>query len=353
MFQATYRIRHLKSNEMHYCLNTKLNGINPNNFPCNEKIIKERLEHKDKLVKGMDEDEYEEFKTKPYIFNLYINNIFEHNVSILYLEDLFEFYLEQCNYKRDINDVLFLNELELMKLPIMKIEYHNIPDITNNQYRTLALKDKKLLSDIENASLNKYIFKTSYDIEGIDDETICKLWKEYRENHSKFNHISIEKNIRENVFSIRTLFQNVYTVFQPDIIVKYNAIIKLVNVLGCKNSQSCDTIITRQHIENVNTLFNEDEDYSKLFGIKKIETDKDMSIQSTLRKINQVLNYWGFSQVKSTERKRKRVDGKQVYISDFQLVASVNVYDITRLKRTMTEEDRLNGEYLAYVYREN
>ena len=350
MFQSTYRIRHLKDNELHYCLDTILKGINADTYPCNQKVIKEGLEHKEKIIKDIDESVYEEFKSKDYIVNLYVNNLFEHNLSIMYMEDMFNYYLKECNYVRDLNNVMFLNGMELMNLPMNKIEYHNIPEIDNDKYKELMYRDSKSLTDIERASMKKFQFLGQINIEGLSCQAIKKLWNGYCEHSKKFHHISIEKNINHNVCNIMEFRKHVYNVFQSNTVIKYNAVMKMIHILGIDNTQVYGEHISRDSINQVCELFNTDEDYIKLFGIKKIENEKDKSVQNTLRRMNQILNYWGFSQVKSAERKQKKINGKKLDVSDFILTSTIDVYSVMNvLKVRDTKQDKINGEYLANV----
>ena len=144
--------------------------------------------------------------------------------------------------------------------------------------------------------------------------------------------------------------KHVYNVFQSNTVIKYNAVMKMIHILGFNNTQVYDEHISRDSINQVCELFNTDEDYIKLFGIKKIENEKDKSVQNTLRRINQILNYWGFSQVKSAERKQKKINGKKVDVSDFILTSTIDVYSVMNvLKVRDTKQDKINGEYLANV----
>ena len=322
MFQATYRIRHLIENKLEYYLDTRLLGISYNTNPVYMKTIEDVLKHKDDSMETILPEMFKFYKIKPYLQNLYMKNIFEHNMSIHFLEEIFDKYLEICNYKKINNEIDIELDIPDIDISTIDIEYDDIPILSRDEI--LKLTQKLIKSELEKCIICKSYFLTMIKNTISDTEIYKDLWKLFIDyGKSKFKNISIEKGIIDGSCNIKSLFELVYSSFQPDYIIQAPLIMMLTSTLNLDNSHDQSKLISKEQILSFIDIFKaKQNDYTKAFSLRRISFGSE-SIEVNFKMIhgviNQILSKWGYSNIQLTENKRKMINGKRVYIGNYKV----------------------------------
>ena len=108
------------------------------------------------------------------------------------------------------------------------------------------------------------------------------------------------------------------------------------------NSQEYTSKIKRNTLENVIQKFEENRKKIHIaFDIKE-QTKGELTLKSTLGLINSVLNKWGYSNIKTEKRQKKRINGKEVDVSNFVVENKNGDIDVHKYikPRTATKEDK-------------
>ena len=119
---------------------------------------------------------------------------------------------------------------------------------------------------------------------------------------------------------------------------------EIFNWIGLNNSQEYTSKIKRNTLESVIQKFEENRKKIHIaFDIKE-QTKGELTLKSTLGLINSVLNKWGYSNIKTEKRRKKRINGKEVDVSDFVVQNKNGDIDVHKYikPRTSTKEDKLH-----------
>ena len=106
IFQSHFRVRHIKNNKLYYHILPKMNKT----FPTEYKELHKNFNWKENYFIN----KHRNFETSEYHFKeLVINNIYEQNMSSMYLEKMFKYYAKECNYSEEsIDDKVNLGDME-------------------------------------------------------------------------------------------------------------------------------------------------------------------------------------------------------------------------------------------------
>jgi hypothetical protein len=329
IFQATYRVRHFTDKEMIYCIDKRHYGMN---LSTNKKEIEADLKMKKQyIVKQYEQHlqmKFQNENTPEWIRQLVLANIFEQNMSIMMLEKMFKRYLHECSYEdEDIFEEELEEELEDWELEEMiindEIEYDDIKSIDRDEAR--ELRKKKIdssLTKLEEAILEKYYFHCALTEERIwNKEVELELWDVYKDyGKMKFRNLSYEKGFRDGTVRIKDIVSEIY----PEIVERLSLRIELVDemcsVLGLKHSQDF-TQVSKEKIEGcVDWFKNNSKRIHSVFEIRDRNKSGKFTTRTTTDLINKVFSKWGYSKVKAGKKKKKRVDGKQVYTTPYDVL---------------------------------
>ena len=325
IFQSCYRVRHIIDKKMYFCLDTRHNGIN---LPTNINEITEIINNKVKFHKS----HYEKFLkmeftnlTPRWVKELLINNIFESNMSIMNLKELFYKYLQLCNYEIEEDDKEELDDLDIddedSNLVFEDYQYPDIPDITFPQRQELLKKKKNLpLSDLEEFTLNKNFFQATLIVNGrssLKMEDQISLWNVYcNYGKKKFRNLQYEKGLNSGTLRICDIISSSFPEIADNLSRKLEDIIDITQKLGLKNSQDFKIIDRNVIVDNLEWLEQNSERFHTNFGLRN-RTKGEFTIEVGSKLLGKIFNSWGYSKIKKGKRKGKRNNGKQIDISDY------------------------------------
>ena len=336
VFQSMYRVRHLIDNKLYFILDSNHHGLCEPTFKWS---IKNHLLTKEdnilNLYKKYKIEKNEECNRIEWLEELYINNILEHNLSIMTLEIEFFKYLKDCNYTLDTGyKEDYDRDWKIIESNTCSIfNYIDIPSINSDEMKILRVKDMK--TDLENSKLEKFFFQQSIENMAIEDETICwRLYMDYGKN--KFRNISYEKGIRKNTIGLGDIINTTLPILAEKLSLRLEVIQNLTSWFNVENSHDIKTTIEDKKIQLLIPIFKENiKTIYHAFDIRQTrkEESSDMTTSNIIRITNQVLNKWGFSKIKRIERQRVREKGKRLSNSTFKIENEEGIYDKIKPKK--------------------
>ena len=339
IFQSCYRVRHLIDKKMYFCLDTRHNGIN---VPTNMAEITETISNKVKFHKS----HYEKFlkmefnnQTPKWVKDLLINNIFESNMSIMSLKELFYKYLQLCNYDIEDEDEQELDDLDIddedCNLVFEDYQYQDIPSINRDELRVLITKKKKEpLSDLEEFTLNKHFFQNTltYQQKGlnmipIEDE--ISLWNVYcNYGKKKFRNLQYEKGVNSGTLRICDIISSSFPEIADNLSRKLEDIIEITQKLGMKNSQDFKIIERKNLVDNLGWLDQNSARFHTNFGLRN-RAKGEFTLKNGSELLGKIFNSWGYSKIKRGKRKTTKINGKNIDMSNYccENTEDVEVYE--------------------------
>jgi hypothetical protein len=354
MFQASYRVRHLIDNEMVYCLDEKKYGISADT-PTNPKEIERRLITKnDNLVmfywtgnNGTNFKYDDEQKTPEFVKFLCVFNTMERNIGIMNMRQLFDKYLELCNYVKDDDTDIDITEIIFDEFIEPTIAYDDIPSISPSQCKILCMKKKKQpLLELEALQVEKYQFQlyllNTQDETGVEEG----LWTIYTNfGKGKFRNISQEKGIDSGSLTIQDLIDREtngnYTHLNTGQSMKMDVIKQIRNWCGMKNSQETGYSINKEKLDNIVEKFETNRKKIHLAFDMRDRVNGELNIESTLQLINKILDRWGFTKIKK-HRIRKMMKGVKTEKAEYIIEdkKDINVSEYIKPATNNKEEEK-------------
>ena len=339
IFQACYRVRHLIEKRMYYCLDTKRFGINETtNIDQIKQMFEDRVYYHRKHY-----EKYLQFdcidNTPKWVKDLLVYNIFETNMSIMNMRELFMKYLEMCNYTIVDDDDEDLEDLDIEDNKVIKEEfnYEDIPEITYSVLKELLLKRKKEpLTDIEDMMICKSFFQDTLKREDdfekmkLDDEiTLWNLYVKYG-GRTKFRNLCYEKGYYQGELRIADIISVNYPELADNFSRKLEDIIDISNRFGLKHSQDTKKILRSDIEKNLEWIRENERRFTTNFDLRQSRSkSNEMDIRKAVDLLNMILGKWGYSKIKKEKQIRKRVNGKLFDVSDFnnENTEDIDVYE--------------------------
>jgi hypothetical protein len=355
IFQSCYRVRHLIDKKMYFCMDTRHNGIN---VPTNMDEITETISNKVKFHKS----HYKKFlkmkfnnETPKWVKDLLINNIFESNMSIMSLRELFYKYLQLCNYVIEDEDEDELDDLDIedeeCNLVFEDYQYQDIPSINRDEHRVLlTLKKKEPLSDLEELKLNKYNFQRyliTYEenncigVIPIQDE--ISLWNVYcNYGKKKFRNLQYEKGLNAGTLRICDIISSSFPEIADNLSRKLEDIREITQKLGLKNSQDFKIIKRSVIVDNLEWLDQNSQRFHTNFGLRNGVKGK-FTLEAGSKLLGKIFNSWGYSKIKKGKRKTTKIKGKNIDLTDYccENTEEVEVYEYLEPKSKRKTEKKV------------
>lgn len=356
MFQASYRVRHLIDNEMVYCLDENKYGISADTS-TNPKEIQNRLvDRNDNLINFYLSGNYY-FKgeqTPEFVKFLCVFNQMERNISIMNMRNLFDKYLELCNYVMQYDTDIDVSEVEFDGFVEPNIPYNDIPSITHSECKQLCMKkQKEPLTELESLKVEKYQFQL-YLLNTKDDDGVEEpLWKIYTNfGRGKFRNISQEKGIDVGTLTIQNIIDKEtngnYIHLNTGQSMKMEVIKQIRNWCGMKNSQEVGYSIDKEKLDSIVEKFQTNRKKIHLAFDMKDRANDTLNIKSTIQLINKILDRWGFTSIKR-QKIRKMTKGIKSETSTYvlEMKKDIDVASYIKPASTHKEDEQLHPLLLS------
>ena len=354
IFQSCYRVRHIIDKKMYFTLDTRHNGLNlPTDVEeitntINDKVLFHKIHYEKFLKMELTEG------TPKWVKHLLINNIYESNMSIMNLEQLFYKYLELCNYDIKDEEEEELDDLDIKdeesNLVFLDYQYEDIPEITFTQRQELLTKKKlEPLEDIEEFTLNKSFFQATLIVEGRSniklDEQIS-LWNVYMNyGKSKFRNLSYEKGVAMGTLRICDIISSSFPELADNLSRKLEDIIEITQQFNLKNSQDFKTIDRGTIVDNLSWLETHSKRFHTNFGLRQQKRKGEFTLKNGSELLSKIFSSWGFSKIKKGKQVRGRVNGKRVDMTDYKCenTEDVEVYKYLEAKAKKQYEKKVRN----------
>lgn len=323
MFQSSYRVRHFNDKQMIYFVDKRHFGVN---LPTDKKEILNKLKSKKKYVIHQYEHHLKmRFPTKDtpeWITELVLNNEYEQNTSIMMLDDVFNRYLTECSYEEEIDydeEEFDFEEDEPVKLDD-SFDYVDIPSITFDLAQELRKKKiENSITKLEEAQLEKFYFQYMLFGENRMKDQI-ELWEIYCDyGKGKFKNLSYEKGFNDGSVRICDIINDVYPEISNILSLRVEMIDKICKKIGIKHSQDFSQVSKEKIDECVDWFKTNSKKIHTVFDIRNQSKSNKFDSRTTTEIINKVFSKWGFSSIKAGTRSKKRVDGKIVYTTPYNI----------------------------------
>ena len=355
IFQSCYRVRHLIEKKLYFCLDTKRYGINET---TNINQIREMFENR-VYYHRKHYEKYLQFdigdNTPKWIKDLLVYNMFEQNMSVMNIRELFIKYLEMCNYtiEDEVEDnIEDLNIEEEEKIKVDTIEYQDIPEITFSILKELLLKRKReTLTDMEDMMICKSFFQDTlkreddFEERKLDDEiTLWNLYTKYG-GRTKFRNLCYEKGYYQGEVRIADIISVNYPELADNFSRKLEDIIEISNRFGLKNSQDTKKILRTDIESNLEWIRENEKRFTTNFNIRESRSKNgEMDMRKGIDLLNKILTKWGYSKIKSGKRVRKQIDGQMVDVTDFNNENTEEIDIYSNMKAKKIRETRIEIE---------
>jgi hypothetical protein len=347
IFQATYRIRHIKDKEMIYC-------IDPRHFGVNLSTDRKEIEHNLKLKSQYIVKQYEQHlkmnypdKTPEWIRQLVLTNIYEQNMSIMMLEKMFQRYLTECSYEHeDIDEDELEKEMDMDEEENIvddHIEYKDIPELTFSAMKELRKKKiESVLTKLEETELEKFYFQHMLVEKNCIKQEMA-LWDVYKDyGKGKFRNLSYEKGYKDGSVRICDIVSEVYPEISGRLALRVELIDEMCNTLGLRHSQDFSEV-SREKVEGCVDWFKENtQRIHSVFEIRDQKKSTNFTTRTTTDLINKVFAKWGYSKVKAGKKSKRQLKGKVEYTTPYDIIndkKDINVYEHIKPK-TIRQTDR-------------
>ena len=341
-FQTQMRVRHLKQNEMTFCLpNEKALNFGKSRYRKQFKLFDDYNDYnKEKeylILKTIDEliderkredendkcqdlknirDCYEENdKTPDVLKHLYYCNLQEQTLSTIYYKEMFYVYLDKCGYvlqqnMRKKNE----NEKDDDDLDMSFDDgqlYENIVTVNKQEAEHLQyLVERKNATSFQKLQLSKHFFDSIINTE-IEETIKSELFHNiYEKSHNKHIidnlYLEMKKGIKKGLYKDFNSSGSGFEMNQMTSI-KLKYINEINTMLGFENSLAQNsTVITREKIENcIDYMKTERTNILNTFGIDDMRKKKDDDYGMTLGLIKLVYKRWCGTDFNSQNKKKK------------------------------------------------
>ena len=122
-------------------------------------------------------------------------------------------------------------------------------------------------------------------------------------------------------------------------------------ITGMENTQQYGFELSKENIQKLTDYFQENrEKIHKTFGMRdRIKSDK-LDTKNSVKITNKVLEKFAYSKIKRGKQERKRINGKQVDVSSYEVVGNknnnLNIYKHIKGKRRRVVEEPLRHPLL-------
>ena len=379
VFQGHMRVRQLINNELHFFVDpTQYKECEP--YMTREQIdVKEwaKIERQREIYGCVGRTKFME--TNDFWYQIHLDSLVERNHSNCRLLDMFDYYLEKCNY--EVSEARVDDDIEELIEEISgKVDhaYESIPNLNYPDMVRLKLQETSRdrtvarLTDLERGSLRKWSFDCTIPF-ALPEHRRAVLWSIYQKlGHPVWNNLRIELGLATGQLTwadIRAEGGNsMWNDGTEQRLVTMENIIRMFDLTNTVEEQR----LTRSEVQERMKLpdYLELECYGRAaFGLRdQGDDDKPIHKKVTLKRTKQFLEAcfkkWSGSTLISDKRERTQVNGKRITTSgltlkpvDMSLITDVLPRGVKQIEKNrantfrMLNDEKLRKDELARLER--
>ena len=328
--------------------------VDKRHFGVNLQTDKKQIENKLKSKKEYVINQYEQHlkmkfpnnETPKWIKELVLNNEYEQNMSIMMLAETFNRYMEECNYDEEALDEDEFDFEEEEVVVVDKFVYADIPEITFSKAQEIRKKKiENSITKLEEAQLEKFYFQYMLFGENRMKDQIM-LWDIYLDyGKGKFRNLTYEKGYNDGTIRICDIVSEVYPEISNILSLRVDWIGRICKEIGIKHSQDF-SMVSKETIEGCTDWFKTNsKEIPNVFEIRDRSKTNKFDTRSTTELINKVFSKWGYSTIKAGNKSGKRVNGKMVYNTPYNIQndnKDINVYEFIKPKVVQKTEKKVS-----------
>jgi hypothetical protein len=344
--QSSLRARHINSNTLYYSAYSKYSVPDKAHEPIFDRneLWSRFVERCNWIAKN---STHEHDALPEWMKHLWVYNTQENNVSAYMHADMVKTYLNICGY---FDNDTYKNEIKKMEIDDGAINYDEIEDVDDMEFTSLMNKFKSGSATYqEKRIIKKHYFQHCVirmdNVEPIVAAGLFQRWvRDTAEIENKIRHTKFEK------YGVGK--EDATSVFIENVEQKLEAVKDVCKVIGIDKSYELGKQIEKAMLEkNVENILSMKKELVRVFGLRQQGKDKVSGLRAALDLLNQVFVAWGFTEIVKGERKRKKVDGKMVDVSDY-VVAPLEGKQKLWSAEFLEHARDLNQEYVGDVYDE-
>lgn len=336
VFQASLRVREIKSNTLHYyneqnnirCKGHHYDDINDIEYDL-ERNKYHLLEYQKTQKTSIIPEDF--VKLPDWLKKVTLRNILEDNVNKNECVKVFELYLKKCGYTLRLDATSFEKCCKAEKKEMFKLnnemkevktilEYNEIKDISDIEYRELKAKVEEFydLSIKEKYEMKKYLFNQRFN-SNVDKTTLSQIFDNFVSDKSTehyFKNLVTEAFKKEKDVYERSVRNNPFLELSSLNFKKLEEIRKIRKLLGLKSSTDNKDIKKSKLEQALNYCADNIVNLSEIFNIRdqrQNKEEKPSTFRSQLELLNKIFAKWhnGSLTNKAREEDKKEKKGKK------------------------------------------
>ena len=331
-FQSSMRVRHIKDKVMYYQVFGKVFGVDKDvvdDIDTVEQIIKNKVTLEDELDKQLDEDEerLSWSKMPKWLFDIHVHNVYESNISSLHHEELFDYYLGACGYVHKKSDYSFEN-IPTSLLPLEFIPYEEI-HYTNDDIYELESKQQRerhLFTEYQKLQWQKIMFDRQVTERENRGDIYNHFFDPEKRNKNKYFNCLYEKRYSLVDMSNKERTEQVYKELSDKKALRLQSIREIVGILGVKSSTSVSQTFDESFLlSKYDNIMDKKAKWLDVFNLRDQGKGNASKIRQITYLFNMILEKWSGSCFKKGKRVQKRVNGKRVDITKYEIIPPLTI----------------------------
>jgi len=329
MIQAHMRVRHLRDNELHIFIDPTAGKYDPymtrEEMDAKQHVIMEQ-ERNMRLRYGRDF-----VGTSDMWYELLLDALVERNHSVRRILDVFQYFLEQCNYTMtqavaDDYDA----ELEIENLgPVEEFEYKMVPELMYSDVVELRTREvnrahgAKPLTELEKASLQKWTFDSTIPFI-LPEDRRSAVWAVYQKlGQTRWDNLRVELGLATRQITMKDdiLKEERGDLWNSGFARRLETIEQIIKMFGFKNTLEQQPIGKQEFEAKIDPV-----EYSELegfgqeaFEIRDRSKEKKVSAKRVRQFIDTCFEQWSGARLTSDKKKEKMVNGVRTRTSGYTL----------------------------------
>ena len=349
IMQGMMRARHIRFKKMSCYLYTGYTAGNNRNLPITYGGIKKQLLDKESRTNEFAERHDLTFvkweNQARWCLDNHIYNIQEEHLSIRYYQIVFDIYLKECNYQKEIvsDSKKRMEELEKV-VKDQEIDYCDIPDVAYDSNEYKKLKDK-LMSGEMTIEDRKIWEKNQFNLHIIKNTPIeikAKIFEEYWMSKDRGKQESIRLMYEQKNYNIKYQFMKdasigIYKTNSPHHAVMNEKLQWLNGILGLEHCAQPKIWLHDEFLKIVSVVYPTIPELKKIFNTRSriSKTNKKLLVKSV---VGQIYKQYSHIDFKSCKRDRKMTNGKRTDITPVEYVGNMLVWSRIRHNKDVPSE---------------